>query len=67
MSKKRFAVLVSLLVLLLAFTGAAQAQSKSLYWQRYDVDITVQKNGDMRVVETQELVFTNGSFTYGQR
>ena len=55
------------LVLILAFAGVAQAQDKTLYWQRYDVDITVQQSGDMRVVETQELVFTSGTFRYGQR
>ncbi len=55
------------LALVLALAGVAQAQDKTLYWQRYDVDITVQKNGDMRVIETQELVFTSGAFRYGQR
>ena len=56
-----------LVVLSLCFGSVALAQEKTLYWQRYDVDITVQKNGDLRIVETQELVFTAGSFTYGQR
>jgi uncharacterized membrane protein YgcG len=56
-----------LLVLVLALGGAARAQDKTLYWQRYDVDITVQTNGDFRVVETQELVFTSGTFRYGER
>ncbi len=55
------------LVLLLAFGGLASAQSKTLYWQRYDPDITILKNGDFRVEETQELVFTNGTFRFGQR
>src|SRR5512143_1318350 len=54
-------------VLLLAFGGVAHAQTKTLYWQRYDVDITVQQNGDLRIVETQELVFTQGTYQYGQR
>ena len=33
--------------------------AKTLYWQRYDVDLTVLTNGDLRVEETQELVFTD--------
>ena len=56
------------LVLLLSFSGLASAQqTKTLYWQRYDPDITILKNGDFRVEETQELVFTNGTFRFGQR
>ena len=44
---------------MLAFGGLAGAQeTKKLYWQRYDVDLDVQKNGDLQVEETQELVFT---------
>ncbi len=31
------------------------------------MDITVLQSGDLRVVETQELVFTSGTFRYGQR
>ena len=67
MKRKLFSVALLLVVLLLAFGGPAQAQDKTLYWQRYDVEITVQKNGDLRVTETQELVFTSGTFSYGQR
>ena len=67
MRRKWFSVLFLMLALTLAFASVAQAQDKTLYWQRYDVDITVQKNGDLRVIETQELVFTSGTFRYGQR
>ncbi len=67
MKQKWLSIIVLALIVLLSFGGLAGAQSKTLYWQRYDVDITVLQNGDLRVVETQELVFTNGSFTYGQR
>lgn len=45
----------------------AHAQDKSLYWGHYDVDITIQQDGCFRVVETQELVFTLGTFRYGIR
>lgn len=67
MKQKWLSIIVLALIVLLSFGSLAGAQSKTLYWQRYDVDITVLQNGDLRVVETQELVFTNGSFTYGQR
>jgi hypothetical protein len=56
-----------LVVLLLALGGAAVAQDKQLYWQRYDVDLTPLASGDLHVGETQELVFTDGVFRYGQR
>ncbi len=46
---------------------SAQAQDRSLYWGNYDVDITVQPDGCFRVVETQELVFTVGTFRFGVR
>ncbi len=47
--------------------GAAQAQEKSLYWQRYDVNITVQQNSDMLVEEIQQIAFTSGTFRFGFR
>ena len=67
MKQKWLSIIVLALILLLSFGGLAGAQTKTLYWQRYDVDITVLLNGNLRVVETQELVFTSGSFSYGQR
>jgi hypothetical protein len=44
---------------------AAQAQSQSLYWERYDVDIEVLENGDLRVTETQAINFVSGVFREG--
>ena len=67
MSRKLVSFSLLILILILAFGGAARAQDKTLYWQRYDVDLAPQKNGDLHVAETQELVFTNGTFRYGQR
>lgn len=68
MRRRSLAGLLFVLVWLLAFGGVATAQdTKTLYWQRYDVDLSVQKNGDVRITETQELVFTQGTFRYGQR
>jgi len=55
------------LIIVLLIPAAAQAQSKTLYWERYDVDITVQQNGDLLVEEQQTIVFTSGSFHYGYR
>ncbi len=54
-----------LLIAALLLPTAAQAQSKSLYWDRYDVDITVTKEGDLLVEERQSITFTSGSFHFG--
>jgi len=51
--------------LALVLAPTALAQAKSLYWERYDVDITAQPNGDLRVVENQVIVFTSGVFREG--
>ncbi len=53
------------IVLLAASASAALAQTQSLYWQRFDVDITIQQNGDLRVEETQVINFTSGVFHQG--
>jgi hypothetical protein len=52
-------------VCLAALVLPAAAQSKTLVWDRYDVNLTVQSNGDLQVVETQTISFTSGTFTYG--
>ncbi|MCS6844923.1 MAG: DUF2207 domain-containing protein [Caldilineales bacterium] len=68
MRKRLWLLLAVLAALLLAAQApTAWAQDKRLYWERYDVEITILPSGDFRVVETQELVFTGGSFTYGVR
>ncbi len=62
---KRF-ILLSLLLLTLFLTPrSSSAQTKNFYWERFDVDITLLENGDMRVVETQTLNFSGAPFTYG--
>jgi len=67
-ANRRLAGLLLLVVILLvAAGGVAQAQDRSGYWQRYDVDINIMPSGDFRVEETQELVFTSGTFRFGQR
>lgn len=45
----------------------ASAQSKSLEWLRWDVDVTINTDGTFRVVETQEVAFIGGPFTFGFR
>lgn len=53
------------LVVILGSWEAAQAQDKSLNWQRYDVNITVQSNSDILVEEIQQIEFTSGTFRFG--
>ncbi len=55
-----------LLILVTALAApAALAQTQSLYWERFDVDIVVQDDGTLRVEETQVINFTSGTFTEG--
>jgi uncharacterized membrane protein YgcG len=58
-------VFLILLIALLCSSAPVGAQAKSLYWNRFDVDVTVQSNGDLRVVETQEITFLGGPFHFG--
>jgi uncharacterized membrane protein YgcG len=46
-------------------TTSAFAQSKTLFWDHYDVILNILANGDLLVVERQEITFTAGTFTYG--
>lgn len=45
--------------------GSAAAQTKSFYWERFDVDMTLLENGDMVIEETQVLNFSGAPFTFG--
>ncbi|HEY69378.1 MAG TPA: DUF2207 domain-containing protein, partial [Anaerolineae bacterium] len=56
-----------LLMISLTSTVAASAQSKTLYWDRFDVDLTVLPSGELQVVEHQTITFTSGTFTFGYR
>ena len=64
---KRGGWLVLLLGVILLAPTISHAQTKTLYWDRYIVDIDVQTNGDLVISEQQTIVFTGGSFTYGYR
>jgi uncharacterized membrane protein YgcG len=56
-----------LFVSLLVALTPAHAQSKSLEWLQLDADITVMPNGDLQIIETNVINFTNGSFSFGFR
>lgn len=61
-----FVTLLAALLLSLLGPSLALAQSQSLYWERFDVDLTVeQENGALLVRETQVINFTSGVFTEG--
>ena len=57
--------LLALLLVTLFNPGSAAAQTKSFYWERFDVDITLLENGDMQIVETQVLNFSGEPFSFG--
>ncbi|HMN30172.1 MAG TPA: DUF2207 domain-containing protein, partial [Caldilineaceae bacterium] len=60
--------LLTLLTTLLAL-GASPvlAQEKSLVWERFDVDIQINKDTTFDVYEHQTIRFTQGTFTSGYR
>ncbi len=64
-------VAVMLLILSLLTTGLAYAkpeqQGRSGYWEAFNVDITVNRDGTFWVEETQTLSFSGGTFTYVYR
>jgi uncharacterized membrane protein YgcG len=60
-----FTICVLLLLSGLAGHTPALAQEKTLYWERYDVNIAVQTDSDMLIEEIQEIAFTSGTFTFG--
>jgi hypothetical protein len=64
---KRVVVALMLLVVLLGMPWKSLAQGKTFYWEQFDVDITLQENGDLFVVETQTLNFSSGTFSFGFR
>jgi hypothetical protein len=65
MRRHRTLILLILATVLLVIALPASAQSKTLVWDRYDVFLNIQPNGDLRVTERQAINFGNGPFTYG--
>ena len=61
----RWSLIILLLVLFIAIP--VSAQNKSVVWNRFDVDITIDPDGSFDVVEKQEIYFDGGPFTYGYR
>ena len=53
--------------LLIVPVPSASAQEKSLVWERFDVDIVIQRDGTFDVAEHQTIRFTRGAFTFGFR
>jgi len=64
---RAYRTLLLAVIIGLASTGVAQAQDQSLYWERFDVNVTVLPSGDFVVEEVQEIVFTSGEFHFGYR
>ena len=60
-----FSLLLALVVALVGTGGLALAQDKTLYWDRYDVNLKVQSNSDILVEEIQAIDFTSGTFHFG--
>ena len=67
MQRKYVRIAGLFVILLLLTTTMVQAQSKTLYWARWDADITVREDGTFRVIEEQTIEFTSGVFTFGTR
>ncbi len=63
--RKRLIVPILGLLLVAVLARPALAQDQGLYADRYDVEIIVLPNGNMRVIERQTIVFTRGSFHEG--
>ncbi|GAP64423.1 hypothetical protein ARMA_2846 [Ardenticatena maritima] len=64
---RRFIWLFVALVALLLMGTPTHAQSKTLIWERFDVDIEVLPSGDFIVTETNVVWFQNDTFSYGYR
>ena len=65
--KKSLVLITMALTALVWLAAPSHAQTKSLYAKRYDADIQVLSNGELRVTETLEIVFQGGPFHYGYR
>ena len=63
---RSIAALAILLLIVLASPALAQ-DSRSLYWERWDTDATINTDGSVTITETQEIVFSGGPFRFGTR
>lgn len=64
---KRFSLILVFLLLLLVAPSAGEAQTKTYYWESFNVDVQVLADGDLRVTERQTLVFSGAPFSFGFR
>ncbi|MCX7841363.1 MAG: DUF2207 domain-containing protein, partial [Anaerolineae bacterium] len=66
---RRFVYIFGVIGLLMLWlhSGTVHAQSKSFYWESFDVIITVNPDGTFWVEEAQTINFTSGTFRYGYR
>ncbi len=63
----RLSSVLSLLLLLMVIVPAGGAQgSRSVIWQRWDVDVTINRDGSFHVIETHVIQFI-GEFRFGYR
>src|SRR5437762_7640488 len=58
--------LLFLIALAIALPVSAQSAGRSVTWQRFDVDLDLQRDGSVNVSETQAIAF-NGTFQAGYR
>jgi hypothetical protein len=66
LKRAKFAAVLTVLLICLLGPSLALAQTQSLYWERFDVAITVDTDeGDLLVTETQVINFTSGVFHEG--
>ena len=66
MSVRSPAILLLLLLLGTAI-GSVYAQSQDLYWERLDVELVVETDGNILVSESWVVTFTSGTFRFGSR
>ncbi len=66
-NSKRLSLILLFLLLLLLAPRPGEAQTKTYYWESFNVDVQVQTNGDLRVTERQTLVFSGAPFSFGFR
>lgn len=66
-TKRFLAFFLVLFLFLAAHPPNVSAQTKVYLWERFDVDVTVLENGDLRVVERQQINFSGAPFTFGFR
>ncbi len=70
MKRALLATPMALLLLIVAIVGGApaiaQSTTRSVTWQRFDVDLDVRPDGSLNVTETQVIQFT-GTFQEGYR